>query len=106
MGIAGGPRFLLLAFAARRALVEEGAMNVPKGPESLMIADSERPAANDLNALLALVAGSTIVPAPVRRPEVPFAGWEKACKSADTDAMILAWIAGFSRGSTQRGRLH
>jgi hypothetical protein len=71
-----------------------------------MIADSERPAANDLNALLALVAGSTILPAPARRSEVPFAGWEKECMSADTDAMILAWIAGFSRGPIQRGRLH
>ncbi|HEY2229063.1 MAG TPA: hypothetical protein VGI22_15285 [Xanthobacteraceae bacterium] len=71
-----------------------------------MIAEFERPAANDLNAVLALVAGSSIVPGPAPRPVAPFAGWEKECKSADTDAMILAWIAGFSRGPTRRGRLH
>jgi hypothetical protein len=71
-----------------------------------MIADFERPAANNLHALLALVAGSSIVPGSARRPEVPFAGWEKECKSADTDALILAWIAGFARGPAHRGRLH
>jgi hypothetical protein len=76
-----------------------------KGRESIMIADFER-AANDLHALLALVAGSGIVCAPVRGPAVPAAGWEKECKSADADALILAWIAGFSRGPACRGRLH
>jgi hypothetical protein len=78
-----------------------------KGRESIiMIADLERPAANNLRALLALVAGSSILSEPARRPEAPFAGWAKVCKSADADALILGWIAGFARGPAHRGRLH
>jgi hypothetical protein len=77
-----------------------------KGRESIMLADLERPAANDLHALLALVAGSSILSGPARRPEVPLAGWEKNCKSADVDALVLAWIGGFTRGPAHRGRLH
>jgi hypothetical protein len=71
-----------------------------------MIADFRRPAANNLQALLALVAGSSILSTSARRPDLPFAGWEKECNSADADARILAWIAGFSRGPDYRGRLH
>jgi hypothetical protein len=70
-----------------------------------MNARFNRPAATDLHALLALVAGSAIrsKPAPT---EVLFADWEKARKSANVDALILAWIASHVHGSTHRGRLH
>jgi hypothetical protein len=62
-------------------------------------------AAADLHAIFALVARSTIVleePAP--RPERLFADWEKDRRSADVDALILAWIASHVPGTTQRGR--
>jgi hypothetical protein len=64
-----------------------------------------RPAATDLHALLALVAGSAIRSGPAPTG-VPLADWEKARKSADVDALILAWIASHVPGSTHRGRLH
>jgi hypothetical protein len=54
---------------------------------------------------LALVADSAIRSEPART-EVLFADWEKARKSADVDALILAWIASHVPGSTHRGRLH
>jgi hypothetical protein len=71
-----------------------------------MTADFQRPAVNSLQAVLALVAGSSILSTPAPRPDVPFAGWENECKSADADALLLAWIAGLSRGPAYRGRLH
>ena len=70
-----------------------------------MNARFKRPAATDLQALLALVADSAIRSEPART-EVLFADWEKARKSADVDALILAWIASHVPGSTHRGRLH
>jgi hypothetical protein len=42
----------------------------------------------------------------VRQPDPLFSDWETECKSADVDAVILAWIAGFARGAAHRGRLH
>ena len=71
-----------------------------------MNARFKRLAAVDLRALLALVAGSTIVSGPAPRPEVLFSDWEKERKSADVDALILAWIASHVPGSAHRGRLH
>jgi hypothetical protein len=65
------------------------------------------PAAADLHAILALVAGSTIVlkeAAP--RPEPVFSDWETERRSPDVDALILAWIASHVPGTAQRGRLH
>jgi hypothetical protein len=102
MGIAGGREYLLLAFASQTGpLAEGGAENRPHmGRESIMSARIQRPAATDLHALLALVAG------PAQPPEALFADWEKARKSADVDALILAWIASHVPGSAHRGRLH
>jgi hypothetical protein len=73
--------------------------------ETIMSASTQRPAATDLDALMALVAGSAIVCGPAQ-PQVLFADWEKARKSADVDALILAWIASHVPGSAHRGRLH
>jgi hypothetical protein len=70
-----------------------------------MSASAQRPVAADLLALLALVADSAIVSAPVE-PAVLFADWENDRKSADVDALILAWIASHVPGSPHRGRLH
>jgi hypothetical protein len=56
--------------------------------------------------LLALVAGSPIRAKPARPAEAFFADWEKERKSADVDALILAWIANHVPGSTHRGRPH
>lgn len=108
MGIAGGREYLLLAFASQTGpLAEGGAENRPHmGRESIMSARIQRPAATDLHALLALVAGSAIVCEPAQPPEALFADWEKARKSADVDALILAWIASHVPGSAHRGRLH
>jgi hypothetical protein len=75
------------------------------GRESIMSASAQRPVAADLFALLALVADSAIVSAPVE-PAVLFADWENDRKSADVDALILAWIASHVPGSPHRGRLH
>jgi hypothetical protein len=62
-------------------------------------------AAIDLRALLALVASSTIVLAePAPRPECEFSDWETDRRSADVDALILAWIASHVPGTAQRGR--
>jgi hypothetical protein len=58
----------------------------------------------DLHALLASIAGSTIRSGPAQPPL--FADWEKERKSADVDALILAWIASHVRGAVHRGRLH
>jgi hypothetical protein len=71
-----------------------------------MKASFKRPGATDLHALLALVAGSTILPPPAPPPAGFFADWEKERKSANVDALILAWIAGHVPGSAHRGRLH
>jgi hypothetical protein len=73
------------------------------GRESIMSASAQRPVAADLLALLALVADSAIVSEPV---EPLFADWENDRKSADVDALILAWIASHVPGSPHRGRLH
>jgi hypothetical protein len=71
-----------------------------------MNARRKRPAASDLEALLALVAGSAILCGPARAPDVMFSDWEKQRKSADVDALILAWLASHVPGSAHRGRLH
>ena len=71
-----------------------------------MNAEFKRPAATDLRTLLAVVAGSTILSGPARRPEVPFTDWQNECKSADVDALVLAWIASFVPGPARHGRLH
>jgi hypothetical protein len=65
-------------------------------------------AATDLQALLALVAGSPIRSQPAPQPGPFFADWENERKSADVDALILAWIASHVPGSGahRRGRLH
>jgi multisubunit Na+/H+ antiporter MnhE subunit len=55
---------------------------------------------------LALVAASTIVLKPAPRPEPIFSDWETERRSADVDALILAWIASHLPGTAQRGRLH
>jgi hypothetical protein len=73
------------------------------GRESIMSASAQRPVAADLLALLALVADSAIVSEPV---EPLFADWQNDRKSADVDALILAWIASHVPGSPHRGRLH
>jgi hypothetical protein len=65
------------------------------------------PAAADLHTILGLVTGSTILlqePAP--RSEPVFSDWETQRRSADVDALILAWIASHLPGTTQRGRPH
>jgi hypothetical protein len=71
-----------------------------------MNASFRRPATPDLYALLALVAGSPIRYRPARPAEAFFADWEKQRKSADVDALILAWIASHVQGVAHRGRLH
>jgi hypothetical protein len=71
-----------------------------------MIANFKGLAATDLRALLALVAGSPIRSGPARQAEDFFADWENERKSADVDALILAWIASHVRGAGHRGRLH
>src|ERR1700688_1864074 len=98
MGIAGGPRVLLLAFAARRALAGGRRRRPRKGRESIMNASFKRPAVADLHALSALVADSAILCGPARGPQLLFSNWEKERKSADVDALILAWIASHVSG--------
>jgi hypothetical protein len=71
-----------------------------------MNGSSDRPAAADLHAILALVTGSTILALPLTRPAALFSDWEKERKSANVDALILAWIASHVPGSAHRGRLH
>jgi hypothetical protein len=71
-----------------------------------MNASSNPPAAAELHTILALVAGSTILPSGLTRPAALFSDWEKERKSANVDALILAWIASHVPGSTHRGRLH
>jgi hypothetical protein len=66
----------------------------------------KRPAHSDLHAVMALVAGSTILSGPARPAEVLFPDWEKQRKSADVDALILAWIASHVPGALHRSRLH
>jgi hypothetical protein len=63
-------------------------------------------AATDLQALLALVANSPIRSRPAPQPRAFFADWENERKSADVDALILAWIASHVPGTADRGRLH
>jgi len=71
-----------------------------------MNASFKRPVASGLHALLALVARSTILSGLAPRTEVLFSNWEKERKSADVDALILAWIASHVPSSAHRGRLH
>jgi hypothetical protein len=66
----------------------------------------KRPVVTDLCALLALAAGSPIRLGPARQAEALFADWENERKSADVDALILAWIASHVQGAGHRGRLH
>ena len=47
----------------------------------------------DLGSLLAAIAGSPIVVAPVSRPARHFADWCELQKPADIDGVILTWIA-------------
>ena len=65
-----------------------------------------RRAPPDLVAVLTLVAGSTIKAVPARQPEKIFSDWQAARKSADIDALVLAWIASHVRGPLHRGRLN
>jgi hypothetical protein len=60
----------------------------------------------DLQALLGLVAGSTIVLESAPRREHVFSDWENERRSADVDALILAWIASHVTGTAHRGRPH
>jgi hypothetical protein len=64
------------------------------------------PATAGLCDVLALVAASTIVLKPAPRPEPIFSDWETERRSADVDALILAWIASHVPGTAQRSRLH
>lgn len=64
------------------------------------------PATADLCDVLALVASSAIVLAPAPRPEPIFSDWERERRSANADALILAWIASHVPGSARRARLH
>ena len=57
-----------------------------------------------LSALRALVVTSPIRALPLRQPV--FADWESQRRSADVDALILAWITSYNRGAAQRGRLN
>jgi hypothetical protein len=84
------------------------AEGVPKknGREIIMNASCKRPASVEIHALLALVAGSAIRSQPAPQPGASFADWEKERKSADVDALILAWIASYVPGAAHRGRLH
>jgi len=70
-----------------------------------MNANFRSPAA-DLAALLALVAGSAIRFERAQRSARLFSDWETERKSADVDALILAWIASHVPGSPHRGRLN
>jgi hypothetical protein len=102
-----GGEFLLLAFAAAPASREGRPKQAPEGGGEIdMSASAKRPAAADVHALLAAVAGSPIVSGPSQPPSGLFADWEKERKSADVDALILAWIASHVRGAVHRGRLH
>jgi hypothetical protein len=63
------------------------------------------PAAADLDALVGLIARSTIVLAePAPRSALAFSDWQAERRSADVDALILAWIASHVPGTAQRGR--
>jgi len=64
-----------------------------------------RPAAG-LHALRALVAGSAIRFERPQQADVLFSDWETERKSANVDALILAWIASHVPGSAHRSRLH
>ncbi len=57
-----------------------------------------------LSALRALVVASPIRALPLRQPA--FGDWENQRRSADVDALILAWIASYVRNAAQRGRLN
>jgi hypothetical protein len=69
-----------------------------------MNADFELPAVTDLRTLVAAVAGSPILAGAAQPAEAFFADWASARKSADVDALILAWIASHVRGAPHRGR--
>jgi hypothetical protein len=56
--------------------------------------------------LLALVARSTIRFVRTPQSEFLFSDWETQRKSADVDALILAWIASHVPGTAHRGRLN
>jgi hypothetical protein len=60
----------------------------------------------DMGALQAAVAASPILAPPIRTPEDFFPDWQAARKSADVDALVLAWIASHVPGAPQRGRMH
>jgi hypothetical protein len=78
-------------------------MNARLTNASLMDAS---PAFADLRAVLALVARSAIVLKKAPGPEPVFTDWEKDRRSADVDALILAWIASHVPGTAHRSRLH
>ena len=69
----------------------------------------EQPAARaaaDMAMLQAAVATSPILAPGTRTPEGFFPDWQAARKSADVDALVLAWIASHVPGAPQRGRMH
>jgi hypothetical protein len=59
--------------------------------------------AADLSAVLALVAHSAIVTAPAA---TVVSDWAEQRKSADVDALVLAWIASHVQGPLHHGRLN
>ena len=63
------------------------------------------PAGPDVRALRALVAASPILAQPVPAPERFIRDWQAVRKSADVDALVLAWIASHVPAA-HRGRMH
>ncbi|HLH94723.1 MAG TPA: hypothetical protein VKW08_06350 [Xanthobacteraceae bacterium] len=59
----------------------------------------------ELSTLLALVARSAIVTVGTQ-PHALWSDWEEQRKSADVDALVLAWIVGHVQGPLHRGRLN
>jgi hypothetical protein len=60
----------------------------------------------DMAALRAAVAASPIIAPAPRTPDDFFPDWQAARKSADVDALVLAWIASHVPGAPQRGHMH
>jgi hypothetical protein len=56
--------------------------------------------------LQAAVAASPIVARASGTSEDFFPDWQAARKSADVDALVLAWIASHVSGAPRRGRMH
>jgi len=60
----------------------------------------------DVRSLLEVVAHSPIRALPPGPPQAIFSDWMKQRRSAEVDALILAWIASHVRPGAQRSRLH